>query len=110
MEKRTDGNVYTILFAVGMVIVVGALLATIAQFLIAGFIIGGIINFWICSLLSLLIVVLTYCWKVPRFIINIAVILSMIGSISYLFVVAISVLRNTFCTTIYIWAGCSIYS
>lgn len=33
MEKRTDGNVYTILFAIGMVIVVGAILATIASVL-----------------------------------------------------------------------------
>ena len=32
MSKRTDGNVYTILFAVGMVVVVGALLAFLASF------------------------------------------------------------------------------
>ena len=32
MSKRTDGNVYTVLFAVGMVIVVGALLAFLASF------------------------------------------------------------------------------
>ena len=32
MSKRTDGNVYTVLFAVGMVLVVGALLAFLASF------------------------------------------------------------------------------
>lgn len=31
MEKRTDKNLYTILFAVGMVVVVGSLLAFVAQ-------------------------------------------------------------------------------
>lgn len=33
MEKRTDGNVYTVLFAIGMVVVVGAILATVASVL-----------------------------------------------------------------------------
>ena len=33
MSKKTDGNVYTVLFAVGMVLVVGALLAFLASFL-----------------------------------------------------------------------------
>ena len=33
MLKRTDGNVYTVFFAVGMVLVVGALLAFLASFL-----------------------------------------------------------------------------
>ena len=32
MSKRTEGNVYTVLFAVGMVVVVGALLAFLASF------------------------------------------------------------------------------
>ena len=31
MEKKTDKNVYTILFAIGMVIVVGSLLAFVAS-------------------------------------------------------------------------------
>ena len=33
MEKRTDKNSYTVIFAVGMVIVVGALLAFLASYL-----------------------------------------------------------------------------
>ena len=33
MSKRTDGNAYTVFFAVGMVLVVGALLAFLASFL-----------------------------------------------------------------------------
>ncbi len=33
MSKRTDSNLYTVLFAVGMVLVVGALLAFLASFL-----------------------------------------------------------------------------
>lgn len=33
MAKRTDGNLYTVLFAVGMVLVVGALLAFLASYL-----------------------------------------------------------------------------
>ena len=32
MSKKTDGNVYTVVFAVGMVLVVGALLAFLASF------------------------------------------------------------------------------
>lgn len=32
MSKRTDGNIYTVLFAVGMVLVVGTLLAFLASF------------------------------------------------------------------------------
>ena len=31
MSKKTDGNVYTVLFAVGMVVVVGSLLAFFAS-------------------------------------------------------------------------------
>ena len=31
MSKKTDGNVYTVVFAVGMVLVVGALLAFLAS-------------------------------------------------------------------------------
>ena len=31
MEKRTDKNLYTILFAIGMVLVVGSLLAFLAS-------------------------------------------------------------------------------
>ena len=31
MEKKTDKNLYTMLFAVGMVVVVGSLLAFVAQ-------------------------------------------------------------------------------
>jgi len=31
MSKRTDSNLYTILFAIGMVVVVGALLAFVAE-------------------------------------------------------------------------------
>ena len=33
MSKRTDSNVYTVIFAVGMVFVVGSLLAFLASFL-----------------------------------------------------------------------------
>lgn len=33
MSKKTDGNVYTVFFAVGMVVIVGALLAFLASFL-----------------------------------------------------------------------------